>query len=253
MPSIAELNKYGEDLERMVRLRTSPIAVKMLETEADIPEGAVRPWKNRGQHIAQCQAFALSRRNRETVAMLEEDHWCFAPIIAYGHEDKPEDQELQLFLQFPTFPRDKYIGIVSAPLRTANFEPDVVIIYSNTTQLRNMINPLSFANKDAVEYCFFPPACAYQVIPVMENGKYMITLPDPGDYMRALADEEEIIISVPVARMEEFVTGIRNMLENEWGYERSGMYMLHDFPQPPFYQMLFHRWGLSPKDTDDKK
>lgn len=185
--------------------------------------------------------------------MLEEDHWCFAPIIAYGHEDKPEDQELQLFLQFPTFPRDKYIGIVSAPLRTANFEPDVVIIYSNTTQLRNMINPLSFANKDAVEYCFFPPACAYQVIPVMENGKYMITLPDPGDYMRALADEEEIIISVPVARMEEFVTGIRNMLENEWGYERSGMYMLHDFPQPPFYQMLFQRWGLSPKDTDDKK
>lgn len=255
MPSIADFNKYGEELERLMRLHTSPIAVKMLEKEADIPEEAVRPWKDREQHIAQCQAFALTRRQKETVAMLEEDNWCFAPIIAYGYEDKPEDPELQAFLQFPTFPRDKYIGIVSAPLATANFEPDVIIIYSNTTQLRNMLMPLSYRNADEVDYMFFPPACVYQVIPVMESGRYMITLPDPGDYMRALAGEDEIILSVPAAKMEELITGILSMLNNEWSFQRTGMYMLHDFPQPPFYQMLFQRWGLSPraKDGEPKK
>jgi uncharacterized protein (DUF169 family) len=129
MTNLSEFNKYGEELERLMHLRTSPIAVKMLEKEADIPKGAVRPWKDRGQHIAQCQAFALSRRQKETIAMLEEDNWCFAPIIAYGLEDKPEDPEIQAFVTFPMFPRDKYIGIVSAPLKTANFKPDVVIIY----------------------------------------------------------------------------------------------------------------------------
>ena len=45
MPSIADFKKYGEELETMMRLRTSPIAVKMLEKEADIPEGSLRPWK----------------------------------------------------------------------------------------------------------------------------------------------------------------------------------------------------------------
>jgi len=255
MPSIAEFNKYGEDLEKMLLLRTSPIAVKMLEKESDIPEGAIRPNKDRGQHIAQCQAFALSRRQKETIAMLEEDNWCFAPVIAYGLEDRPEDPELQMFLEFPTFKRNMFVGIVSAPLRTANFEPDVIIIYSNTTQLRNMLMPLSYQHADDIDYNFFPPACAYQVIPVMNNENYMITLPDPGDYMRALAGEDEIILSVPAARMEEFVTALQRMREGGYSFDRVGMYMLHDFPQPPFYQMLFQRWGLSPKDPDegDKK
>ncbi|MGD9142578.1 MAG: DUF169 domain-containing protein [Dehalococcoidia bacterium] len=250
MTSLNDFNKYGEELETSVRLRTAPMAVKMLEKESDIPEGAIRPWRDRGQHIAQCQAFALSRRNKETIAMLEEDNWCFAPVIAYGLEDKPEDEDLQLFLQYPRFPRDKYIGIVSAPLKTANFVPDVVIIYSNTTQLRNMLMPLSYRNADEVDCELFPPACAYQVIPVMESGKYVVTLPDPGDYMRALAGEDEIILSVPAAKMEDFMEGIRRMRDMEYSYERTGMYMLHDFPQPPFYQMLFQRWGLSPRDSD---
>ena len=137
-------------------------------------------------------------------------------------------------------------------MKTANFEPDVVIIYSNTTQLRNMLMPLSFLNKDSLDYNFFPPACAYQVIPVMESGLYMVTLPDPGDHMRALAGEDEIILSVPVARMEEFMAGIRRMVEGEYGIERAGMLIQNDFQQPPYYQMLFKRWGLYP-DGDKKK
>jgi uncharacterized protein (DUF169 family) len=244
MTTIREFNKYGEELERLLRLRTSPMAVKMLTKQDDIPEGAIRPWKDRKQHIAQCQAFAISRRQRQTIAMLEEDNWCFAPIIGYGMEDKPKDPEWQAFVSFPTFKRNKYIGIVSAPLRTANFKPDVIVIYSNTTQMRNMLNPLGFGNKDAVEYCFFPPACVYQVVPVVESGRYMVTLPDPGDYMRALAAEDEIIISVPPARIDEFMQGIQRSAEGEYGYERASMYMLHDFPRPPFYQELFRRWGL---------
>jgi uncharacterized protein (DUF169 family) len=254
MTTIAEFNKYGEELERLMHLRTSPIAVKMVEKEKDIPKGAVRPLRDRGYNIAMCQAFALSRRQRETIAMLEEDHRCFAPVIGYGHEDKPADPELQAFVSFPRFARGKYIGIVSAPLRSASFVPDVIIIYSNTTQLRNMLNPLSFGNmKNEVDYFLFPPACVYQVVPVMESGRYMVTLPDPGDYMRALAGEDEIILSVPAARMDDFMTGIRRSMEGEYSYERTGMYMRYDFPQPPFYQMLFKRWADGKKGKGPAK
>ena len=54
MTTMDDLNRFGEELERMLMLRTSPIAVKMLESEADIPAGAVRPWSGRNQHLAQC-------------------------------------------------------------------------------------------------------------------------------------------------------------------------------------------------------
>jgi uncharacterized protein (DUF169 family) len=253
MTTLKEFNRCGEELERLMLLRTSPLAVKMLEKESDIPAGAVRPYRDRGIHLAQCQAFALSRRQKETIAMLKEDNWCFAALIAYGLVDKPKDPELQRFLGFPTFPRDKYIGIVSAPLRTANFEPDVVIIYSNTAQLRNMLLPFHFGGEEElVDYHFFPPACAYQVIPVMNNGKLMVTLPDPGDYHRALAAEDEIILSVPAARMLKMLEGVKEVEKGDFAYSRANMYMLNDFPQPEFYQMLFKRWGLYDYDKGKK-
>jgi uncharacterized protein (DUF169 family) len=253
MTTLKEFNRCGEELERLMLLRTSPLAVKMLEKESDIPAGAVRPYRDRGIHLAQCQAFALSRRQRETIAMLKEDNWCFAALIAYGLVDKPKDPELQRFLGFPTFPRDKYIGIVSAPLRTANFEPDVVIIYSNPAQLRNMLLPFHFGGEEElVDYHFFPPACCYQVVPVMGSGKLMVTLPDPGDYHRALAAEDEIVLSVPRDRVLKLAEGVREIEKGDFAYSRAGMYMLPDFPQPEFYQMLFKRWGLYDYDKGKK-
>jgi uncharacterized protein (DUF169 family) len=244
MTSLTDLNRLAEDLEKIMLLRTSPMAVKMLEKESDIPDGAIRPKKDRGQHIAQCQAFAMSRRQKTTIAMLEEDNWCFAPVIAYGLEDKPEDQELQPFLRFPRFETGKYIGIVSAPLKTANFEPDVIIIYSNTAQLRNMLLPFSFDQRAKIDYRFFPPACAYQVVPVMTEGTAVVTLPDPGDYQRALAGEDEIILSLTPEQFETMVNNLKRFEEGQFRYSHAGMFMLHDFPRPEFYQMLFKRWGL---------
>jgi uncharacterized protein (DUF169 family) len=248
MTDISELNKFGEDLERILILRTSPLAVKMLEKESDVPEGAVRPKKDRGQHFSQCQAFAMSRRQKTPVAMLKEDNWCFAPVIAYGLEDRPQDKELQPFLQFPRFDTGKYVGIVSAPLKKANFDPDVVIIYSNTAQLRNMLLPFSYSQRPHIEYEFFPPACAYQVVPVMTEGATVVSLPDPGDYQRALAGEDEIVLSLPPDKLATMVDNLRRFEEGEFGYSRASMFMRNDFPRPEFYQMLFKRWGL---DTEN--
>jgi uncharacterized protein (DUF169 family) len=83
-PPAATFNTYGADLERMMMLRTYPIALKMLKSQSEIPKGAVRPKKDRGEHYAMCQATAVARRQGMTLAMFLEDHWCFEPIISYG-------------------------------------------------------------------------------------------------------------------------------------------------------------------------
>ena len=249
MTEYTQYNGYGEELEKIINLRTSPMAVKMLEKEEDIPEGAVRPKRDRGYHLAQCQAFALSRRQKETVAMLKEDNWCFAPLIAYGLVDRPDDPRFKKFTSFPAFERGKYVGIVSAPLKTARFRPDVVMIYSNTAQLRDMFIPIHFADKeDTIDYHFFPPACSYLLVPVITSGRYMVTLPDPGEHMRALPHEDEIILSVPESRLDEFVSGLIEMEEGKFGYGRPSYIMQTDFPQPPMYKELFTRWGLKEEE-----
>jgi uncharacterized protein (DUF169 family) len=53
MTTVKQFNEYGELLEKTLRMYTSPIAVKMLVSEADIPEGAYRPKRDDGIHYSQ--------------------------------------------------------------------------------------------------------------------------------------------------------------------------------------------------------
>jgi uncharacterized protein (DUF169 family) len=260
MTTLAEFNRCGEELERLLLLRTSPIAIKMLEKEEDIPEGAIRPKKDRGYHLAQCQAFAMSRRQGVSIAMLREDHWCWAPLIGYGLVEPPEGffeghSVVPIMVEkseaagnvakgFPHFEYGKYIGIVSAPLKTANFEPDLVLIYSNSAQLRSILLVVKYREGFLVTSQFDPiDSCVYSVVPVV-SGQYRITLPDPGDYERAMAGEDEIIFSVPGDKIEDLASGLRFFDERKMGYTHFHMEMQPDFPRPEFYKKLFEMWGL---------
>jgi len=260
-----EFNSYGEELERLLLLRSSPIAIKMLEKEEDIPEGAIRPKRDRGIHLAQCQAFAMSRRQGATVAMLKEDNWCWAPLVGFGlveplerHPALPyiyivENMEAakNVAKNFPRLEYRKYIGIVSAPLKTASFEPDLVLIYSNTAQLRSMLLAVKYKEGFLVTSQFDPiDSCVYSTVPVILNGQYRITLPDPGEYERAMAGEDEIIFSVPRDKMEELILGLRHFEEIKLGYTHLAMEMRPDFPQPEFYKELFRMWGLDVEDLN---
>jgi uncharacterized protein (DUF169 family) len=263
MTTIAEFNSYGEELEKLVRLKTAPIAVKMLEKEADIPKEAIRPKKDRGHHLAQCQVFALTRRKGETIAMLKEDNWCWAPLVGYGLVPPFDEKTIspmiyivenmkaakKMLKTFPRFEQGKYIGILTAPLRTASFKPDMVLIYSNTAQLRSMLMAIKYKKGNLVKSEFDPiDSCVYSIVPVIQNGEYRITLPDPGEFERAMAEEGEIILSVPAAKLEELVTGLKFFEEIKLGYTHLNMQMTPDFPRPPFYEELFKMWGLDVQD-----
>ena len=249
MPSIKDYNDYGKDLERILQLRTSPIAVKMLEKEEDIPEGAIRPKKDRGYHLAQCQAFAMSRRSGEMIAMLKEDNWCWAPLMGYGLVEDPQDDFVNSHAYFPRFEVGKYIGIVTAPLKTAPFEPDMVLVYSNTAQLRNLIGVVKSHDKALVSSVFDPiDSCVYSVVPVIENNEYRVTIPDPGEYERAMAGEDEMIFSIPKDKLPGLMDTLREMDSRGGGYKQQTYIMTPDFPRPPFYTDLFKKWGL---DTEE--
>jgi uncharacterized protein (DUF169 family) len=263
MTTVKEFNSYGEELEKLLLLRTSPIAVKMLEKEADIPKEAVRPKRDRGYHLAQCQAFALTRRKGETIAMLKEDNWCWAPLIGYGLVPPFDEKTISPMIYivenmkaakkiakiFPRLEYGKYIGIISAPLKTASFKPDLVLVYSNTAQLRSMLMAIKYKEGYLVKSEFDPiDSCVYSVVPVIKSGEYRITLPDPGEYERAMAGEGEIILSVPPDKLEELISGLKFFEEIKLGYTHLNMEMRPDFPQPEFYKELFRMWGLDAPD-----
>jgi uncharacterized protein (DUF169 family) len=244
MSTVKEFNRCGEELEKTLLLKTSPVAVKMLEKEADIPAGAMRPKKDHNYHLAQCQAFAMSRRERATIAMLKEDHWCPAALMAYGMVPIPEMRNPTQMHPYECFDYGKYIGILTAPLKTASFKPDVVIIYSNTSQLRALLLSMGHDDVAQVNGRYFPPSCAHAVVTPMLKGGYWVVLPDPGEYQRALADEGEMMFAVPAEKLSGLCVGLDKFQAQGFAYRNNYYFMQGDFPRPDFYKKMFKEWGL---------
>ncbi len=53
--------EYAEHFEKLLRMTTYPMAVKMLAKDEDIPKLAKRPLRDFGYHLNTCQCFAMSR------------------------------------------------------------------------------------------------------------------------------------------------------------------------------------------------
>lgn len=223
-------HQYGQELEQRLRLQTFPLAIKLLEKEEDIPKGAKRPLNDLGYHLELCQGFALSRREGMLLAMLKEDMWCFEPVVGYGLAQPPE-YFLAGYNRFPTdvrtlaagsnyaheFPRlefGNYIGVVSAPLMTATFEPDVVMLYCNSAQLSLLL--LGRECKDGFNLkCSLSShaACVYAVVPAIQSGECQVALPCRGDRYEAMAGDDEIIFTVPKGKLEDLIMGLSYVCE----------------------------------------
>jgi uncharacterized protein (DUF169 family) len=259
MIPIETFNTYGADLEKLIMLPTYPIAIKLLKSETEIPKGAVRPKRDRGEHYALCQAFALARRQGTTLAMFLEDHWCFEPIISYGLVETPKDY-LEGFTnsfymadkeaaakharEMIRLPFGQYPGMVIGPLKTANFIPDVTMIYSNTAQLRHLLLALRYVKGSQVTSTLDAiGSCVYSVLPSFLHGECQVTVPDPGDYERANTQENEIIMTVPNQRIQELMDGLYHF-DKSMPYRRFSFSVQPDFQQPRFYQEYFKKWGL---------
>jgi uncharacterized protein (DUF169 family) len=243
MPGIRKNKRYGETLEQLLGLKTSPIAVKMLVKKQDIPKDALRPYKNQGKHYAQCQAFALTRRDNLTVAMLMEDSFCPGPVMAYGLVPPPEPHSKDAQKQYEGFEYGRHIGILTAPLKSASFEPDLIMIYADTNQLRSMLLSINEKEREGIKSSFFPFSCAWAVTSPIIHNAYWITLPDPGEYVRALTQAGEMIFSIPALKIGIFMKGLKRFFKESM-FANEQMMMLSDFPQPEIYKKIFKKWGM---------
>ncbi len=228
MASLKVYQEYGEEIERRLRLKTFPLALKLLKRGEEIPEGAKRPQKDFGHHLSLCQVFQISRREGKIMAMLKEDHWCFEPVVGYGLGEPP-DYFMQGHNRYPKdvatleagkhyaeeFPRlevGKYIGIVSAPLKATSFEPDIVMIYCDSAQLCLLLLGREYKEGYNLKCSISGhAACVYGVVPALQSGECQVAVPCRGDHYRAMAADEEMIFTVPKNKLEDLVLGLRRI------------------------------------------
>jgi uncharacterized protein (DUF169 family) len=221
------LHGYAERINRQLQLTSFPFAVKLLEREEDIPEGAQRPKRDFGTCLSTCQGFSMSRRYGMSIAMLKEDMWCPEPVIGYGLAEPPKyflngynrypegvetlEAGANWAREFPRFKVGKYVGIVSAPLMAANFKPDLVIIYCNSAQLLRLLLGIAYKDgRDVTSRFSGHAACVYAVVPAIQTGKCQVSVPCRGDRCRAGTQDDEMIFTIPRKKLEDLILGLEH-------------------------------------------
>ncbi len=260
-----------EALDRLLKMRYPAVALKMIEKAEDAPNGAQSPVKDwGGKHIALCQAFAYSRRQNKIICLRREDQWCWTPLMCYGFCDgspgsvafnekvkaigcRDMAKAESFVASLPGFPLGKYYAIVIAPLNMADFEPDLIMTYTSPAQLRLMLVGIFGRTGELLDSSFMPyESCIYSVIPPITEGKYRITLPDPGETERALTGDGEIIFSVPSQKFDEFFGGVDDLLKMGRTVNSYIPGMKEDFARPPFYNRVFESWGMETSELWDR-
>lgn len=224
------LGSFAKEFEEYVRPRCFPLAVKLLESEKDIPKDAIRPKKDLGVQLSLCQAYGMSRREGEVIAMLKEDMWCPEPIICYGLVEPPSyfleghmnflEEEKARYVKnlaaaknlanlIPRFEPGKYIGVVSSPTEKATFNPDLIMVYCNPAQVTHLTISAGYTTGNPITSTMGGGACARSVIPPMQTKQYQIAIPCPGDRRWGLAQDDELIFTIPAEKMDEIMEGLR--------------------------------------------
>ena len=267
--NIAEINELGRQLNELLILRYSPIALKLVYSEDEIPADSKRPTE-KGGHLAMCQAFAMVRRERKALTMLKEDHWCVWPLVSYGlvgldeedietmgrlffFEDKAKGVEF-LRNDYPRLKSEcRPIGFTLAPMETASFLPDIISLYCRPAQLRSILMAVRYKTGEQLElHLDSVDSCVHSTIPVLNGKDFNVTFPDPGEYERALTDEDEVIFTMRAEKAPMIVEALKLFSAKGMGYRELAMKLEYDHARPPFYNDMFEKWGLQTGKLWDK-
>ena len=234
MVNLVQMHDEARELERLLRLQSLPLALRMLKSEDEIPEEAQRPVKDMGFHLNFCQALSLSRRNGITIAQGIEDMWCFEPVVGLGFA-KPPKRFLDGYNRYPAsassreagatwarnmprFEYGAYCGVLTAPLEKAGFEPDIFIVYGAPAKMTQIMLAKNWLDgRDISPILSSHAACVYYVVPPMKEKKWQISLPCGGDLRRAASEDYNMVFSAPLEMLGDLLAGLRAMKEGGFG------------------------------------
>jgi len=223
MPDWTELIKK---LESLLRLRTFPVGLKLLEDAAELDNN---PWVRRMPHkVTSCQLITIVRTYDWTVGAVADDFVSPRCTSIIGLSNLPEyiaDGTMRSMVwcatvedarkcedSIPLIPSGKYNAVILGPLVYNPFEPDMVIVYGNPAQMILLINALQFRDYERLQFFSVgETACADSIAQCYLSGKPALTVPCYGERRYGHAQDDEMIMAIPPGYMEKIVEGLEGL------------------------------------------
>ncbi|NPA24548.1 MAG: dephospho-CoA kinase [Deltaproteobacteria bacterium] len=213
-------------LERLLRLKSFPVAFKMLARKQELEEIAFLRRPN--QALTLCQMLNLARNFDWTVGAERKDFIFSSCSSMLGLEKVPETHRDGTFRNIvwvatkedgrryeaaiPRLPEGHYEAVALAPLVYNPFAPDLVLIYANPAQMILLINALQFTDYEVFKfYCVGESSCADAIARCFNEGKPYLALPCYGERRYGHAQDDELVMALPPAAVEKALAGLETL------------------------------------------
>jgi dephospho-CoA kinase len=223
MSTARDWEKPIRKLERLMRLRSFPVAFKLLEDKGAIAD---IPFMRRVKHrLTLCQLINLVRNFDWTVGAELNDFMSVVCPSIIGLTDIPAYMKDGTFRsivwtksradakkyesEIPRLPLGKYEAVALAPLVYNPFDPDIVLIYANPAQMMLLINSLQFEDYEVLQFfCVGESSCSDAIARCYLQGKPALSIPCYGERRYGHAQDDELVIAIPAAMMDKALNGM---------------------------------------------
>ena len=223
MNTTRDWEKPVRRLERLMRLKSFPVAFKLFEDKTAL---STVPFIRRlNTKSTLCQLTNLVRNFDWTVGADLDDFMSVMCASIIGLSDIPDYMKDGTFRSIvwtksradgkkfengiPRLPTGKYEAVAMAPLVYNPFDPDIVLIYANPAQMMLLINSLQFENYEVMQfYCVGETSCSDAIARCYLNRKPALSIPCYGERRYGHAQDDELVMAIPVEMMDKALSGM---------------------------------------------
>lgn len=221
---IKEINSYGQKIRDCLKLKTSPVAVKLVSDGQEIPDGIKRV----GETMRHCQMVDRVRRTGDEFYSLWDDQMCKGGAASMGLGKMPAKvasgefyyKGLKHFSTLnsarrtvemaPTLPPNSIKAILYSPLEKTSFVPDVVLLICTPKQIMLLTQAIIYKTGGRLDVSFAgkQSVCSDGVVQAYRDGKIGITVGCSGSRAYTEIADEEMIIGIPVELLSDLISGL---------------------------------------------
>ena len=228
MNTTRDWEKPVRRLERLMRLKSFPVAFKLFEDSKSL--SAVPFIRRMKTKSTLCQLINLARNFDWTVGADLDDFMSEVCASIIGLTDIPDYMKDGTFRSIvwtksradgkkfetaiPRLPVGKYEAVAMAPLVYNPFDPDIVLIYANPAQMMLLINSLQFEKYEVMQfYCVGETSCSDAIARCYLNRKPALSIPCYGERRYGHAQDDELVMAIPVEMMDKALSGMEALYQ----------------------------------------
>jgi uncharacterized protein (DUF169 family) len=228
MEELRRVQEYGKEIEELIRPATFPLAIKLIKDKAEIPDGAKHPSKDIGNQNFVCQNFRMARSYGWTIAITEEDIVCKLARTVYGWDPISENiakwghqfnvglyskdletserlnEHLYIF-------HEGFIGLVISPLTRTKILPDIIHIYCVPAQAMRFIQSYLYMKGGVMDFTAAGRigSCHEGIVKTYQTNQPQLVILGNGDRVWGGVDDNEVLFSVPINKLELLLEGLK--------------------------------------------